>query len=384
MYSRRGRFHFSKRGRGNSSWVRSKLKGKDNKRPLSINSAVVHRSWKRKQDDQDSLRFRDAKEVRMTQSDPSKLIENELSDNQEAAVTNKLSDGHKTMTPLDSINSNNQDDVVDSNVADQMHKIGKNKLVLTKDLAKASTDKNKSLPIVEVDVTNMHKYKYGKGKHKLVLKKEYQESKSLETQNVDALSGAATEGMRTTGHNKLVSEARYLQDEEQWKERVRKRRIESRRGRVSHHAKRVKLTDMTKKKVGEVTEQSTSSEKLSDFAYQKISKQRGRAKQSMSLVRIANAEDAPICSTFVRGLPCTNPHCTKRHDVTIEAATPICSFFQRSGQCLRRDTCPFRHIKVNPHAMVCPSFSLLGYCENEDCVMKHIRFPKTRGSEPET
>jgi len=108
-------------------------------------------------------------------------------------------------------------------------------------------------------------------------------------------------------------------------------------------------------------------ERLTDFCYT-------TASARMTLVRVRpDVETTPICPTFMRGIPCTNPNCAKRHDVPLEAATPICSFFQHQGQCHKGTACPFRHVKVNPQATVCPSFSLLGFCQDAGCTMKHVR-----------
>ena len=139
-----------------------------------------------------------------------------------------------------------------------------------------------------------------------------------------------------------------------------------------------------------------ASEKLTDFAYRETRKVKqhgsknkkwanGATSQpiagghrSMGLVRVKQDESkTPVCSTFLRGLVCTDKYCSKRHDVPKEFAMPICSFFQRHGQCLKED-CKFRHVKVNPRATICPSFAHLGFCDDTDCLMKHIREPSKR------
>jgi len=190
--------------------------------------------------------------------------------------------------------------------------------------------------------------------------------------------------------------------------RGRGKRIASGRG-----VKRIKL-NASEEDTGEVVEgdgeagfdaaelepSQTAAEKYTEFAYRQSStvshRGRGRGRstmrggrggasnargRNMGLVRVEpDAATTRMCPTYLRGEPCTNPKCTKRHDVPKEAAIPICSFFQRNGQCKKGDACQFRHIKVNPHATVCPSFSLLGFCENKDCIMKHVRAPKKRPS----
>jgi hypothetical protein len=76
-------------------------------------------------------------------------------------------------------------------------------------------------------------------------------------------------------------------------------------------------------------------------------------RKNMGLVRIQlNEENTPICSTFLRGIPCQNQYCRKRHDVPKEYAVPICSFFQRHGQCMKGESCVFRHIR-NPQCSYC-------------------------------
>lgn len=178
-------------------------------------------------------------------------------------------------------------------------------------------------------------------------------------------------------------------------------RSNHKRSRWSSHTKRIALTVKTTgtedhAEQGEeesatvhAPNDTTTSEKLTDFAYRQTSRvvQRGqknpregstRAAKSgprnMGLVRVQpNEKKTPVCPVFLRGVECTDKYCRKRHDVPKEFAMPVCSFFQRQGQCLKGDECMFRHVKVNPRATVCPSFALLGFCEDEDCVMKHVR-----------
>mmetsp|Transcript_17600 Transcript_17600/g.36980 ORF Transcript_17600/g.36980 Transcript_17600/m.36980 type:complete len:484 (-) Transcript_17600:240-1691(-) len=100
--------------------------------------------------------------------------------------------------------------------------------------------------------------------------------------------------------------------------------------------------------------------------------------RSMGLVRVKpeNLATMPICPTFRRGVPCNNPKCTLRHDVSSEASRPICVFFQRNGMCSKGDQCPFRHVKVRWDAEICPTFQRLGYCEDADCVLRHVTTTK--------
>lgn len=102
--------------------------------------------------------------------------------------------------------------------------------------------------------------------------------------------------------------------------------------------------------------------------------------RSMGLVRVKpeNLATMPICPTFRRGVPCNNPKCTLRHDVSSEASRPICVFFQRNGMCSKGDQCPFRHVKVRWDAGICPTFQRLGYCEDADCVLRHVTAKKPR------
>ncbi|KAL7473460.1 hypothetical protein ACHAXS_013919 [Conticribra weissflogii] len=101
---------------------------------------------------------------------------------------------------------------------------------------------------------------------------------------------------------------------------------------------------------------------------------------SMGLVRVKpeNPGTMPICPTFRRGIPCNNPKCALRHDVSSEASRPICVFFQRNGMCSKGDQCPFRHVKVRWDAEICPTFQRLGYCEDPDCVLRHVTTKKSR------
>lgn len=137
-------------------------------------------------------------------------------------------------------------------------------------------------------------------------------------------------------------------------------------------------------------ERRQASEKYTEFAYRQSSRRTQRGGRgggsrgggrsgNMGLVRVEpDSGRTRMCPVYLKGEECTNPKCTKRHDVPLEAAVPICSFFQRNGMCNKGDKCQFRHIKVNPHATICPSFSLLGFCEDKDCVMQHIRAPNKK------
>ena len=204
-----------------------------------------------------------------------------------------------------------------------------------------------------------------KGRNKLVsqnrLDEERQLKQNLKRKRIDAREAVEIAGLKHKGRNKLVSETLAEQEEERLKEALKQRHMESQRNRKSGPVKRIKLLQ---------DDNEEAEAKLTDFAYQTTSKSKFR---SMGLVRIAPDNSAPVCPTFSRGMLCTNPTCTKRHDVSLESATPVCSFFQRHGQCLKRDTCPFRHIKVNPHATVCEQFTRLGYCEDQDCKLRHVR-----------
>jgi len=136
--------------------------------------------------------------------------------------------------------------------------------------------------------------------------------------------------------------------------------------------------------------QPPSSQKtLTDFCYQDTGRGRGRGRgrghssvrggratagRSMGLVRVKpnNPSSTPICQIFRRGLPCNNPKCTLRHDVSTEASRPICVFFQRNGMCSKGNECPFRHVKVRWDAEICPMFEKVGYCEDPECLLRHV------------
>lgn len=156
------------------------------------------------------------------------------------------------------------------------------------------------------------------------------------------------------------------------------------------------LTNATTESASAQYQQSTSNKTLTDFCYRdtgrgKGSSTRGRGRDrsgreggggSMGLVRVKpdNLSDTPICRTFRLGMPCNNPKCTLRHDVSAEASRPICVFFQRNGMCSKGESCPFRHVKVRHDAEICPVFNSVGYCENPDCAMKHVVAKKARSS----
>ena len=113
---------------------------------------------------------------------------------------------------------------------------------------------------------------------------------------------------------------------------------------------------------------------------------RATAGKNMGLVRVKpdNPSSTPICQTFRRGLPCKNPKCTLRHDVSTEASRPICVFFQRAGMCSKGDECPFRHVKIRWDAEICPMFEKVGYCEDADCVLSHVVAKKPRAESSST
>lgn len=171
-------------------------------------------------------------------------------------------------------------------------------------------------------------------------------------QQSSATTPTTTESLQKRGRHKLISES-ALAEASAKAEAAFKARLAARRKKK--YGARVEL------KTGETT-------KLTDFSY------RTAGSNTTKLFRVQqDAKTTPICSAFLRGLECTKPNCTFRHDVPKDATIPVCSFFQRNGMCTKREACPFRHVKVNPHAMVCPSFKWLGFCEDADCPMKHIR-----------
>ena len=157
-------------------------------------------------------------------------------------------------------------------------------------------------------------------------------------------------------------------------------------------------TDTTKE-VSDDTQQSPGLQKtLTDFCYQDTGRGgrgtgrgRGRgirggrggrsaARGNIGLVRVKTADPSstPICPTFRRGMPCNNPKCKLRHDVSTEASRPICVFFQRNGMCSKGDECSFRHVKISWDAEICPTFQKMGYCEDANCLLKHVDAKKPR------
>lgn len=123
-----------------------------------------------------------------------------------------------------------------------------------------------------------------------------------------------------------------------------------------------------------VPNRSTTSTTTRTTTQSTTSTNRGGWGNNMGLVRVQpNEKTTPICTTYLRGIDCTDQYCPKRHDVPKEHTIPVCSFFQKHGQCLKGDKCIFRHVKVNARAVVCPSFSLLGFCDEEQCLMQHVR-----------
>lgn len=120
---------------------------------------------------------------------------------------------------------------------------------------------------------------------------------------------------------------------------------------------------------------------MTDFQYKDAGARGGRGKgKAMGLVRVKpkNPSETPICPTFSRGLPCNNPKCKLRHDVSTEASRPICVFFQRNGMCSKGEDCPFKHVKISWDAEVCPTFERLGYCEDDGCVLRHVASKRSK------
>ncbi len=256
-------------------------------------------------------------------------------------------------------------------VVHDMKRLGSNKLVLKKSTPPteltitsiaARSSPTTIPPSAGTDVLARMK---ATGRNKLVSRSRLEEERlikqNLKRRRIDAREAVEGAGLTHKGRNKLVSESLAQKEEERLKRALVQRRDETRRSRANGPVKRIKLLP---------GDNQISEVKLTDFSYQTTSQSNFR---SMGLVRIAPDNSAPVCPSFSRGIPCTKPNCTKRHDVSIESATPVCSFFQRHGQCLKRDSCPFRHIKINPHASVCEQFSRLGYCEDQDCTLRHVK-----------
>jgi hypothetical protein len=384
MYSRRGRggggYYRSKRGRGNS-WVRGTDAGPSTGTTTTTTSTgpvlkgpkvVMSHTWKRPEKavgTADTGSYVPSQTEQTEQSEPSptsniitppaevpKIVPSQPASVSDKPPPNMFKKGsNKLVRTVVGDSSEAPSRAMESKVpatAAQMKNVGGNKLVMKN--YKKPVEQHRSFPSGNMKPAfKPHVYK--------------EEAPVKDEVSLDFNSQA----MKAKGRNKLVSESR-LEEEMRLKESLKRKRLESKRGRAKGPAKRVKLdnTSSVDNDDGDGDQQQQHrDEKLTDFAYQQTSNNRRRT--NMGLVRVAGAEDAPICPTFARGMPCTNPKCRKRHDVAREA--PICSFFQRNGQCLKRDTCPFRHIKVNPHAMICSSYSLLGYCEDDYCQMKHVR-----------
>lgn len=271
----------------------------------------------------------------------------------------------------------------------EMKKRGRNKLVLATPDGESSTKQSKMRPIdQESSVAEEGAVLARKGKNKLVLQQGTNDAKGKWDSRIQSTRGRVNP-QSSRGHVSIQSGRGH----------GRGRSIASGRG-----VKRIRLNPSEEEGAhesagndqegseaeGEEPEKAAPVEKYTEFAYRQSSSvsQRGRGRgrsgrgrggRNMGLVRVEpDAATTRMCPTYLRGEPCTNPKCSKRHDVPKEAAVPICSFFQRNGMCNKGDACQFRHIKVNPHATVCPSFSLLGFCDNKDCVMKHVRAPKKK------
>lgn len=275
-----------------------------------------------------------------------------------------------------------------------MKKRGRNKLVLAKPNEEAKQD-------VEKQSLSQHAASLGEDKDTSAThKKNHSNEMTLARKGNNKL---VLQDAKATDYMKGKSDSHFTERSQFGRGRGSGRRFAS----AGHGVKRIKLNPAEQHVVAPVDEDDQAEsdneteepskapavEKYTEFAYRQSS-QRGRGRgrgargrggaargrgRNMGLVRVEpDAATTRMCPTYLRGEPCTNPKCTRRHDVPKEAAIPICSFFQRNGMCNKGDACQFRHIKVNAHATVCPSFSLLGFCENKDCTMKHVRTQKKK------
>jgi len=132
--------------------------------------------------------------------------------------------------------------------------------------------------------------------------------------------------------------------------------------------KRVKLSGESQVNETSDEESTENSLLLTSYAYKEAS--------TRSLVRVNPTSATPVCPSVLRGIPCTDEKCLKRHDVSRDAATPLCIFFQKNGMC-HRQNCRFRHVKMSKKANLCPDFSSKGFCNRPNCRFRHLRINKT-------
>jgi hypothetical protein len=184
-----------------------------------------------------------------------------------------------------------------------MKRCGPNKLVLKKELPTRSTalqkmakppntttaaiSSNASDTVFNSEVLAGMK---SKGHNKLVSQSRIDEEKrlkqTLKRKRQELKESAQVAGLTHKGHNKLVSETRALQVEEQLKEKLKQRLLETRRNHPMGPVKRVRVQDDT---------DDAAETELTDFAYQHTSQSNRR---NMGLVRVVPKADAPICPTF--------------------------------------------------------------------------------------
>ena len=273
---------------------------------------------------------------------------------------------------------------------------GTHKLVLKKDQpdisstiehgilhAESSTEEQRTL-----DVHKPEQHLERRGRHKLVLKKD--ESEAISKPN----KGKSAEGDGKYSWKRKSAEVTASSNDEERdtsKQGGIQNDIKSAGSRTTpsvkpkrhnsiHGPRRICLSSAATEE-GKATDapDEQPQKTMTDFQYKDASAGRGKGK-AMGLVRVKpkNPSETPICSRFSRGLPCNNPKCRLRHDVSTEASRPICVFFQRNGMCSKGEDCPFKHVKISWDAEICPTFERLGYCEDEGCVLRHVASKRSK------
>ena len=261
--------------------------------------------------------------------------------------------------------------------ADKRQKLAKAKEDI--DMLYAPVQTNQAVELVSNVTNKPEKNHERRGRHKLVMKKDENETISK------------------SGHSKVTNDGNKYT----WKRKTNDDTTDiTKKGEILHQSYKRKRpvtvqgprricisapNEDERELINGANEQPQKT--MTDFQYRDTSARGGRGRgrgagKTMGLVRVKskNPSETPICPTFSRGLPCNNPKCRLRHDVSSEASRPMCVFFQRNGMCSKGDDCPFKHVKISWDAEICPTFDRLGYCEDEGCTLRHVSSKRSKTS----
>jgi hypothetical protein len=337
-----------------------------------VQSVVNLASLKQQSDDRTKEEQSTARHAIMTKCGPNQLV---LSQNN-TGTSNETKNAVEEKIPTSAVSSDSRQKL--------MVRDGSNKLVAVKPPSSSScakqTQDDRSWQLYR---TRKRRDRQGLLRRKSAIQPSRHTAKrikfSVRASDDDGSSSSIDEGSLKDDKNTNKDND---QDEQAEEHSTTIRPIESKNETISEPARKEKLTDFAYRETGrlrvlpKVSHNLHWSKSIASAVETPptMNSDKPKGPRNMGLVRVApNEKKTPICPTYLRGWPCQNEFCRKRHDVPRDFATPVCSFFLRHGNCLRGEDCVFRHVKVNPRAMVCPGFTLLGFCEDEACPMQHVR-----------